>query len=1089
MQRSTGTTKPIDGVGAETGLDTMAEDVDQLKFDVGELKDLLTNSKGEVNHIRRIVLACERDMEDFTAAMDAVNVDLDEMRARVDATHSIITSRQRVEATMTAEISTMRLDIGDIQEALKNHDSWMEDVSNTLQQMQEKEDNTTEDLINLKNEFNTKLDGKVDNVAWKEANDDLDAAVKTVRDMVSSLRLDVDARRRKVDEILSTMRHDVTSVETNLEESKSKLATDTDHAINALNGRIDFTNKDLSATQESLHTTQNSLSDCFNEVAVVRSDLERSIADTEARAKNDTRQKQQETLEKIGDVEAWGELRAAEASRRLGALDLRMSGVQGGLGEQKRDILKLREEVNGLTVKSASHEVDISKCGDSFKKMEKQRNLDAQNIKAQLDAIHDVLDTKVNEKPFEDVKHCVSSLTKGVVKFAQVVGVFPGPRFDDAEGAESGEADVELLGWEETNRDLGGKMETGQIADHSVLRLLQISQQHIESQLVPRQEQRHAAQKLIPYFFALCVGAGCAAFGRADSVPNPICISSVQMHCFLWLDVSSQAVDVLWQIDVVVLEGRHFQDFAAGDSGVVNQVDCNAKTCQVHFKHRPGERLCVAWRHLCKCEAKEPRPEAREELRSVDRPKHKVAEDVDDALGTSALEVWESKLAHIDHDSLDVWRLCRSGADIDAQGDLTEALEASAIAKVSSSLAAVREAKAASLRVKEFDEKINNYSREHWLSLDCLQEKVNSMAMGQKELSAEFKGSLQKELASVNLQVQSLYEQCEAIKDMVTQLRKELGQKASHEQLEDLEHQQCKAMESLLRRWDHCAESRCKAVESQVVKLVDEVHEPERRQQAQVGASCFQELVRKVDRLQAHLAELSRASNTDHSKRLEELSAEQARMRQHLQKKAEQPGLEDRINSDRQHLSGLAAKVDALQSQVEALCSGLQAAEAKASKEQAILDGLRLRADAAAEGLASEVRLREEGLLRLEAQLQNLSRDTEAAMEALRGGVEKQLNAMLTTAQSTAERKQRDWQQECQRRQDAESALKEHQLEMAEMRSKLLRKEQALLEATGFSSNSREDAHTAPSGLRLTHRSNGFESLGRGLSRKDLVNH
>ena len=55
----------------------------------------------------------------------------------------------------------------------------------------------TEDIINLKNEMCTKLDTKVDNVAWKEANDDLDAAVKTVRDMVSSLRLDVDARRRK----------------------------------------------------------------------------------------------------------------------------------------------------------------------------------------------------------------------------------------------------------------------------------------------------------------------------------------------------------------------------------------------------------------------------------------------------------------------------------------------------------------------------------------------------------------------------------------------------------------------------------------------------------------------------------------------------------------------------------------------------------------------------------------------------------------------------------------------------------------------------------------------------------------------------
>ncbi|CAK9019453.1 Pyrimidine-specific ribonucleoside hydrolase RihB [Durusdinium trenchii] len=382
VNRGAAATKPIDGAAGSAGLDTMAEDLDQLKYDVGELKDLLGNNKGEVNHIRRIVLACERDMEDFTAAMDAVNVDLDEMRARVDATHSIITSRQRVEATMTAEISTMRLDIGDIQEALKNHDSWMEDVSNTLQQMQEKEENLTEDIINLKNEMCTKLDTKVDNVAWKEANDDLDAAIKTVRDMVSSLRLDVDARRRKVDEILATVRHDITAVETNLEKSKAKITSDTDQAVNALNGRIDFTNKDLAATQESLHTTQNSLSDCFNEVAVVRSDLERNVADTEARLKNDIRQKQQEAFEKIGAVEQQAELRSAEASRRLGALDLRMSGVQGGLGEHKRDILKLREEVNGLTVKSASHEVDIQKNSDAVRKMEKQRNMDEQNWKA-----------------------------------------------------------------------------------------------------------------------------------------------------------------------------------------------------------------------------------------------------------------------------------------------------------------------------------------------------------------------------------------------------------------------------------------------------------------------------------------------------------------------------------------------------------------------------------------------------------------------------------------------------------------------------------------------------------------------------------
>ena len=60
-------------------------------------QDLVQGAKNDSSQVKRIVLSCERDMEDFTAAMDAVNVDLDEMRARVDSTHSIITSRQRVE--------------------------------------------------------------------------------------------------------------------------------------------------------------------------------------------------------------------------------------------------------------------------------------------------------------------------------------------------------------------------------------------------------------------------------------------------------------------------------------------------------------------------------------------------------------------------------------------------------------------------------------------------------------------------------------------------------------------------------------------------------------------------------------------------------------------------------------------------------------------------------------------------------------------------------------------------------------------------------------------------------------------------------
>merc|ERR1719265_2187103 len=94
--------RSADGQKPAVGMDSLSHDIDALKYDVGELKDMLGTAKSDTAHVKRIVLACERDMEDFTAAMDAVNVDLDEMRARVDSTHSIITSRQRVEATVTA---------------------------------------------------------------------------------------------------------------------------------------------------------------------------------------------------------------------------------------------------------------------------------------------------------------------------------------------------------------------------------------------------------------------------------------------------------------------------------------------------------------------------------------------------------------------------------------------------------------------------------------------------------------------------------------------------------------------------------------------------------------------------------------------------------------------------------------------------------------------------------------------------------------------------------------------------------------------------------------------------------------------------
>ncbi len=51
-----------------------------------------------------------------------------------------------------------------------------------------------------------------------------------------------------------------------------------DQAVTILNGRMDFTSKDLAESREGLRIAHNSVRDMFNEVAVFRSDLERNVA-------------------------------------------------------------------------------------------------------------------------------------------------------------------------------------------------------------------------------------------------------------------------------------------------------------------------------------------------------------------------------------------------------------------------------------------------------------------------------------------------------------------------------------------------------------------------------------------------------------------------------------------------------------------------------------------------------------------------------------------------------------------------------------------------------------------------------------------
>merc|ERR1719343_1766530 len=217
--------------------------------------------------------------------------------------------------------------------------------------------------------------------------------------------------------------------------------------------------------------------------------------------------------ERVDGVEKHHSNAQKEASKRFNALDLRISGLQGASGEAKRDINKLRDEVNSLTVKSAAHDVDIGKCSDDLRKLERQRAEDNQRHKQDMDAVYEELDQKVYEKNFLALEDNVTKLTRGTVKLCQVVGVFPGARMNDGSEEEL-DVDVELLNWEDCAQHLSTRVEktwrqlssqkyrsimdlVSKKADHSVLRLLQISQQHIESQLDRVRHERELWKEVV----------------------------------------------------------------------------------------------------------------------------------------------------------------------------------------------------------------------------------------------------------------------------------------------------------------------------------------------------------------------------------------------------------------------------------------------------------------------------------------------------------------------------------------------------------------------------------------------------------------
>merc|ERR1712072_585902 len=150
---------------------------------------------------------------------------------------------------------------------------------------------------------------------------------------------------------------------------------------------------------------------------------------------------------------------------------------------------------------------------DDLRKMERQRAEDNQRHKQDMDAVYEELDQKVYEKNFQSLEDNLTKLTRGTVKLCQVVGVFPGARMDDGTEEEL-DIDVELLNWEDCAQNMVARVDkawrqlssmkyksvldlVSKKADHSVLRLLQISQQHIESQLDRVRHERELWKEVV----------------------------------------------------------------------------------------------------------------------------------------------------------------------------------------------------------------------------------------------------------------------------------------------------------------------------------------------------------------------------------------------------------------------------------------------------------------------------------------------------------------------------------------------------------------------------------------------------------------
>merc|ERR1719172_450637 len=171
--------------------------------------------------------------------------------------------------------------MGDMQEALKAHDAWMEDVSQSLQEAHERASALGQDILTLRDQSQAKLDGKPDVTVWQERNEELEAHNRTVRDMVSTLRIDVDNRRRTVDDGLTRARDDLRRLEERTDRTVQDIYAKIAEEDQILHQRLENQNNAHDMLNSQHSETGEALRRSLDKLDATKKLLEQQLGDSE----------------------------------------------------------------------------------------------------------------------------------------------------------------------------------------------------------------------------------------------------------------------------------------------------------------------------------------------------------------------------------------------------------------------------------------------------------------------------------------------------------------------------------------------------------------------------------------------------------------------------------------------------------------------------------------------------------------------------------------------------------------------------------------------------------------------------------------